>query len=115
MNEMSIRFPRVIGHRGAVGHAPENTLGGIRKAAELGATWVEFDVALTKDDVPVLLEFLDASGGPIDEECVPEFEGKRGDPVLDGCSLPPDRQDGEAESPPEPDLGQRAAEILGVW
>ena len=30
MNEISIHFPRVIGHRGAVGHAPENTLGGIR-------------------------------------------------------------------------------------
>ncbi len=55
MSELPIRFPRVIGHRGAVGHAPENTLVGIRKAAELGATWVEFDVALTKDDVPVLL------------------------------------------------------------
>ena len=51
----AIRFPRVIGHRGAAGHAPENTLGGLRKAAELGATWVEFDVALTRDDVPVLL------------------------------------------------------------
>lgn len=55
MSELSIHFPRVIGHRGAVGHAPENTLAGIRKAAELGATWVEFDVALTKDDVPVLM------------------------------------------------------------
>jgi len=55
MSEVSITFPRVIGHRGAVGHAPENTLAGIRKAAELGATWVEFDVALTKDDVPVLM------------------------------------------------------------
>jgi glycerophosphoryl diester phosphodiesterase len=51
----AIRFPRVIGHRGAAGHAPENTLAGFRKAAELGATWVEFDVALTRDDVPVLL------------------------------------------------------------
>lgn len=55
MSELSIHFPRVIGHRGAVGHAPENTLGGIRKAADLGATWVEFDVALTKDNVPVLM------------------------------------------------------------
>lgn len=50
-----IRFPRVIGHRGAAGHAPENTLAGFRKAAALGAAWVEFDVALTGDDVPVLM------------------------------------------------------------
>lgn len=51
----AIHFPRVIGHRGAAGHAPENTLAGFRKAATLGATWVEFDVALTRDDIPVLL------------------------------------------------------------
>lgn len=43
------RVPAVIGHRGAAGHAPENTLESIRKAAELGARWVEFDVKLTLD------------------------------------------------------------------
>lgn len=48
-------LPRVIGHRGASGYAPENTLGSIRKAAELGARWVEVDVCVTEDDVPVLL------------------------------------------------------------
>ena len=48
-------IPRVIGHRGAAGHAPENTLAGIRKAAALGVRWVEFDVKLTRDSVPVLL------------------------------------------------------------
>ena len=53
--ETDIPIPRVVGHRGAVGHAPENTLAGLRKAAELGVTWVEFDVVLTGDGVPVLL------------------------------------------------------------
>lgn len=43
-----------MGHRGAAAWAPENTLASIRKAAELGATWVEFDVMLTGDAVPVL-------------------------------------------------------------
>lgn len=47
--------PPVIGHRGAAAHAPENTLAGFRKAAELGVAWVEFDVHLTKDGVPVIL------------------------------------------------------------
>ena len=51
----TMHFPRVIGHRGAAGHAPENTLAGFRTAAALGATWVEFDVALTRDNIPVLL------------------------------------------------------------
>lgn len=48
-------LPRVIGHRGAAGHAPENTLAGFRTAASLGVKWVEFDVHLSLDGVPVLL------------------------------------------------------------
>ena len=43
-----------MGHRGAAAWAPENTLASIRKAAELGATWVEFDVMLSGDGRPVL-------------------------------------------------------------
>jgi glycerophosphoryl diester phosphodiesterase len=51
---MAAELPRVMGHRGAAASAPENTLASIRKAAELGATWVEFDVMLTGDGRPVL-------------------------------------------------------------
>lgn len=47
-------LPPVTGHRGARGHAPENTMAGMRKAVELGARWIEFDVKLTTDDEPVL-------------------------------------------------------------
>ncbi len=46
--------PSIIGHRGACGHAPENTLSSIRKAHDLGATWVEFDVKITADGEAVL-------------------------------------------------------------
>ena len=45
----------VIGHRGAAARAPENTLAGLRKAKELGADWVEFDVMLSGDGVPLLI------------------------------------------------------------
>jgi len=48
------KLPKVIGHRGAAAHAPENSLAGLAKAAELGASWIEFDVMLTGDGVPVL-------------------------------------------------------------
>ncbi|WP_420417553.1 glycerophosphodiester phosphodiesterase [Pacificispira sp.] len=47
-------IPRIIGHRGAVGHAPENTVAGFRKAKELGCSWVEFDCMLTRDEVVIL-------------------------------------------------------------
>ncbi|MEE8214724.1 MAG: glycerophosphodiester phosphodiesterase family protein [Alphaproteobacteria bacterium] len=44
----------VIGHRGAAGHAPENTLASLEKAAGLGVRWVEFDTKLTADGHVVL-------------------------------------------------------------
>lgn len=44
----------MIGHRGVASLAPENTLAGIRRAAELGLDWVELDVTLLGDDTPVM-------------------------------------------------------------
>lgn len=44
-------LPKVIGHRGARGLAPENTLASIRTAKGIGCSWVEVDVMLTKDKV----------------------------------------------------------------
>lgn len=47
--------PWVIGHRGASGVAPENTLAAFQKALEQGARMIELDVHLTKDGVPVVI------------------------------------------------------------
>ncbi|MFI5212461.1 MAG: glycerophosphodiester phosphodiesterase [Candidatus Saccharimonadales bacterium] len=44
----------VIGHRGAAGVAPENTLEALRAGVESGADMLEFDIHLTSDNVPVL-------------------------------------------------------------
>lgn len=51
---MPLKLPKIIGHRGACGYAPENTLESIKTAADLGTTWVELDVKLTKDDVAII-------------------------------------------------------------
>lgn len=51
---MAYRLPRMMGHRGAAALAPENTLAGFAAARQHGCTWVEFDVRLTGDGVPVL-------------------------------------------------------------
>lgn len=49
-----VALPKVMGHRGVAALAPENTLAGLRTAARLGLSWVEFDVMLTRDAVPIL-------------------------------------------------------------
>jgi len=50
-----MKLPPIIGHRGSADLAPENTLAGIRRAHEEGAVFVEFDVKLTADNVPILM------------------------------------------------------------
>lgn len=39
----------VIAHRGASGHAPENTLAAFKRALTLGATFIETDLQLSRD------------------------------------------------------------------
>jgi glycerophosphoryl diester phosphodiesterase len=46
--------PLVIAHRGASGHAPENSLAAFRLAAESGADAAETDVRVSKDGVVVV-------------------------------------------------------------
>jgi glycerophosphoryl diester phosphodiesterase len=56
---------KIVGHRGARGLAPENTLAAIRKGLEHGVNEIEIDVRITKDNVPVLIHDRachDASG-----------------------------------------------------
>jgi glycerophosphoryl diester phosphodiesterase len=47
--------PIAFAHRGASGHAPENTIDAFTLALALGATGLESDTWLAADDVPVLV------------------------------------------------------------
>jgi len=46
---------RILGHRGAMGHAPENTMASFKLALEMGADMIELDVHLSRDNVPVVI------------------------------------------------------------
>lgn len=57
--------PVVIGHRGAAGHFPDNSIEGFEGAAGLGADWVELDVRLSSDRVPVLSHDPETAAGDV--------------------------------------------------
>jgi len=67
-----INFPPVIGHRGASGYAPENTIAAMTTAAQLGLSHIHLDIRLTKDDIPILfadddIDRITAASGTIGE------------------------------------------------
>jgi glycerophosphoryl diester phosphodiesterase len=47
-------LPQVIAHRGSSGQAPENTLASLHLAGQQGIKWVEIDVMLSGDGIPVI-------------------------------------------------------------
>ncbi|MCT8988894.1 glycerophosphodiester phosphodiesterase [Chelativorans sp. SCAU2101] len=49
-----LRYPLVIGHRGASGHVRENTLEAFARASDLGAEMWELDAQVTRDGVCVV-------------------------------------------------------------
>lgn len=55
--------PVVIGHRGAAGHHPDNSLEGFAAARDLGATWVELDTRISADGDVFLSHDPETAGG----------------------------------------------------
>ncbi len=51
----TFKLPKLIGHRGVKDLCPENTLESITRAFEIGLTFVEIDVKISKDKLPILL------------------------------------------------------------
>tara|TARA_B110001450_G_scaffold115482_1_gene109200 strand:- start:808 stop:1503 length:696 start_codon:yes stop_codon:yes gene_type:complete len=44
----------IIGHRGAITYAPENTISSIYALKKIKCDWIEADVILTKDEYPIM-------------------------------------------------------------
>lgn len=65
-----------IGHRGAKGHAPENTLISFQKALELGVDGIELDVHLSKDNIPVVIHDSTVNRTTITKGKVIDFTAK---------------------------------------
>ncbi len=51
----TLKLPKLIGHRGVKDLCPENTLESVARAFEIGLNFVEIDVKISKDKVPILL------------------------------------------------------------
>jgi glycerophosphoryl diester phosphodiesterase len=73
-----MRSPWIIAHRGASGHAPENTFAAFERAVQLGAAFIETDLQLTRDAQFVAIHdaYLDRTTnghGPVHEHTLAEL------------------------------------------
>lgn len=76
----------VIGHRGASALRPEHTLASYGKAIADGADYVEPDLVMTKDGVPVA-RHENEIGGTTDVASHPEFASRKTTKTIDGHSV----------------------------
>lgn len=55
MHKIGKGYPLVLGHRGASGYAPENTIESFKMALDMNADGIELDVQMSKDGVLVII------------------------------------------------------------
>ena len=55
MGNLKMPYPAIIAHRGACGYLPEHTLPAVELAHTFDADYIEQDVVLTSDGVPIVL------------------------------------------------------------
>ena len=49
-----LNLPKLIGHRGVKNLAPENTIDSIKLAKKIGLDWIELDIKISKDLIPIV-------------------------------------------------------------
>jgi glycerophosphoryl diester phosphodiesterase len=67
--------PPIVAHRGNAAEYPENTLPALQSALDLGAAYVEFDVQLARDGVPVVIHDADLKRTAGEERGVSDLDG----------------------------------------
>jgi glycerophosphoryl diester phosphodiesterase len=85
MNADTGRRPVVIAHRGASGERPEHTMASYRLAISQGADFIEPDLVMTSDGVPVCRHENEISG-TTDVAARPEFADRRRQKSVDGIA-----------------------------
>lgn len=66
--------PVLVAHRGHAAVRPENTLAALQDAVDAGARWLEVDIQLSRDGVPVLLHDADLQRVAARPEAIFELE-----------------------------------------
>ena len=79
-------LPIVIGHRGASGYVPEHTLASYFLAMQYGADYVEPDLVMTADGVPIA-RHENEIGATTDVAQHRRFAARRAERVIDGVSV----------------------------
>lgn len=66
-----------IGHRGAMGHAPENTLESVQTALNMGVDWIEIDVYVVEETLVVIhdddVDRTTDGSGPVMAHTLPQL------------------------------------------
>lgn len=70
---------KIIGHRGARGLAPENTLAAIKAGIRAGADELEIDVRVTRDDIPVVVHDRRINGALVFLHTLAELKAQKPD------------------------------------
>jgi glycerophosphoryl diester phosphodiesterase len=104
-------LPEIVAHRGNAAEFPENTLEALGSAVKLGARYVEFDVQLTADHVPVLFHDADLQRVAGRPQCVHDLTWAE----LEGIPVGERQRLGDTHASVRPPSLAQAVEAIVGW